>query len=81
MNNQRDMNRTDSPMEQQARGNWKQFKGKLKEAWGDLTDDDLDRMEGKRDQLEGHIEERTGEARAEIRRRMDTISRDSEYRW
>ncbi len=70
-----------SPMEQQASGNWKQFKGKLKEAWGTLTDDDLDRLEGRRDQLEGMIEERTGEAREKIRNQLDRLSRDAEYRW
>ena len=41
-------------------GNWKQFKGQIKERWGDLTDDDLQRIEGKRDQLVGRIEERYG---------------------
>jgi len=41
-------------------GNWKQFKGKVKEQWGKLTDDDLDRIAGKRDQLEGTIQERYG---------------------
>ena len=70
-----------SPAEQQASGNWKQFKGKLKEAWGSLTDDELDRLEGRRDQLEGMIEERTGETRADIQRRLDTMSRDHGYRW
>ena len=34
-------------------GNWKQVKGKVKEQWGKLTDDDLDVIEGRRDQLEG----------------------------
>lgn len=34
-------------------GNWKQLKGKVKEKWGDLTDDDLDKIAGNRDQLEG----------------------------
>ena len=38
-------------------GNWKQFKGKVKEQWGKLTDDHLDRIEGKRDQLSGKIQE------------------------
>jgi uncharacterized protein YjbJ (UPF0337 family) len=51
-------------------GNWKTFKGKAKEAWGQLTDDDLDVVEGRRDQLEGRIQERYGytndQARAEI---------------
>jgi uncharacterized protein YjbJ (UPF0337 family) len=34
-------------------GNWKQVKGKVKEKWGNLTDDDLTAINGKRDQLEG----------------------------
>ena len=32
-------------------GNWKQLKGKIKEQWGNLTDDDLDKIAGKREQL------------------------------
>jgi len=39
-------------------GNWKQVKGKVKEKWGKLTDDELDKMNGRRDQLEGKIQER-----------------------
>jgi uncharacterized protein YjbJ (UPF0337 family) len=34
-------------------GNWKQVKGKIKEKWGQLTDDDLDVINGQREQLEG----------------------------
>ncbi len=41
-------------------GNWLQFKGKVKEQWGKLTDDDLDIIAGKRDQLLGKIQERHG---------------------
>ena len=41
-------------------GNWKQAKGKIKEKWGNLTDDDLDKIAGRRDQLEGKIQEVTG---------------------
>ena len=37
-------------------GNWKQAKGKVKEKWGQLTDDDLTAVDGKRDQLEGKIQ-------------------------
>jgi len=37
-------------------GNWKMAKGKVKEQWGKLTDDDLDRIAGKRDQLVGKIQ-------------------------
>ena len=43
-----------------AEGNWLQFKGKVKEQWGKLTDDDLDVIAGKRDQLLGKIQERHG---------------------
>jgi uncharacterized protein YjbJ (UPF0337 family) len=46
-------------------GNWKQLKGKLKEQWGKLTDDDLDVIAGKREQLLGRIQERHGIARNE----------------
>ena len=41
-------------------GNWKQFKGKVKERWGKLTDDDIDIVAGKRDQLVGRLQERYG---------------------
>ena len=44
----------------QVEGNWLQFKGKVKEQWGKLTDDDLDVIAGKRDQLLGRIQERHG---------------------
>ena len=44
----------------QAAGNWLQFKGKVKEQWGKLTDDDLDVIAGKRNQLLGKIQERHG---------------------
>ena len=69
----------DSPKTQQLKGNWKQFKGRVQEAWGDLTDDELDQYEGRRKQLEGHIMERTGESREAVRERLDAITRDSRY--
>ena len=46
-------------------GNWKQLKGKLKEQWGKLTDDDLDVIAGRRDQLLGRIQQRHGLAKDE----------------
>ncbi|MBZ9857514.1 CsbD family protein [Mesorhizobium sp. CA13] len=52
-------------------GNWKQFKGKVKDQWGKLTDDDLDRIAGKRDQLEGVIQERYGIERDRVRQNVD----------
>jgi uncharacterized protein YjbJ (UPF0337 family) len=53
-----------------AGGNWKQFKGKVKEQWGSLTDDDIARIEGKRDQLVGRVQERYGIAKDEAERQV-----------
>ncbi len=41
-------------------GMWKQLKGKVKQQWGELTDDDLDRISGKRDEVVGLVQERYG---------------------
>lgn len=51
-------------------GNWKQLKGKVKETWGKLTDDDLDMINGRRDQLVGRIQERYGVAREAAEERL-----------
>ena len=53
-------------------GNWKQFKGRVKEKWGNLTDDDLDKIAGRRDQLEGKIQERYGIAKDQAKKDVDT---------
>ena len=53
-------------------GNWKQFTGHVKEKWGKLTDDDLDVINGRRDQLEGKIQERYGIAKDQVRSDVDT---------
>jgi uncharacterized protein YjbJ (UPF0337 family) len=52
-------------------GNWKQTKGKIKEKWGQLTDDDLTQINGKREQLEGKIQERYGVAKDKVRKDID----------
>jgi len=56
-------------------GNWKQVKGKIKEKWGNLTDDDLTSINGKRDQLEGKIQERYGLQKDRVRRRGRLVQR------
>lgn len=43
-----------------VKGNWKQFKGKAQEQWGNLTDDDIDIISGHREQLSGKLQERYG---------------------
>lgn len=71
----------DTPKEQKMEGSWKRFKGRLKEAWGSVTDDDIDRMEGRREQLEGLIQEKTGESREKIRREIDRMSTEAKYKF
>ena len=57
--------------EDMIRGNWKQLKGKIKEKWGKLTDDDLGVIEGKQDQLAGKLQERYGYAKEQARKEAD----------
>lgn len=54
-----------------VKGQWKQIRGRVKEQWGKLTDDDLDRIEGKRDQLLGAVQKRYGIARDEAERQVN----------
>ncbi len=44
-------------------GKWKEMRGKIKEQWGKLTDDELDQAEGKWEQLSGLVQQRYGKAR------------------
>jgi len=57
-------------------GNWKQFKGQVQQKWGKLTDDDLDVLDGQRDQLVGRVQERYGIAKEEAERQVDAWSRN-----
>ena len=56
-------------------GKWKQATGKVKEKWAKLTDDDLQFINGKRDQLVGRIQERYGIAKDDAERQVDEFSR------
>ena len=62
-------------------GNWKQFKGKAKEQWGKLTDDDLDVVAGKRDQLVGRVQERYGIAKDAAEKEIDEWTRREDEYW
>jgi uncharacterized protein YjbJ (UPF0337 family) len=54
----------------QVKGDWKKFKGKAKEQWGKLTDDELDQIAGKRDQLVGTVQKRYGIAKEEAEKQV-----------
>ena len=51
-------------------GNWKELKGTVKERWGKLTDDDLDRIAGKRDQLVGRLQKAYGYGKEDAEREL-----------
>jgi uncharacterized protein YjbJ (UPF0337 family) len=51
----------------QFEGSWKQVKGRLKEFWGDLTDDEIDKMSGSYDRFVGTIQEKYGKSKEEAR--------------
>jgi uncharacterized protein YjbJ (UPF0337 family) len=54
------------------KGSWNEVKGKLKQKYADLTDDDLTFMEGKEDELLGRLQRRLGRSRDEIRRELES---------
>ncbi len=52
-------------------GNWKEFKGKAKTQWGKLTDDDLNVIAGRRDELEGRLQKHYGYAKDQAKKEID----------
>jgi uncharacterized protein YjbJ (UPF0337 family) len=58
------------------KGQWKQLKGKVRERWGELTDNDVDQIAGVSEQLVGRIQERYGIARDEANREVDSWLRE-----
>lgn len=76
----REQERTDrvNSIWNQVEGNWNQFKGVVKEKWSDLSDDELEQMEGRRDRIVGKIQERYGENQwkmADIERELESHNR------
>ena len=62
-------------------GQWSQLRGKAREQWGKLTDDDIDVVAGKRDQLAGRIQERYGVKKEEAEHQVSTWLRRAEESW
>jgi uncharacterized protein YjbJ (UPF0337 family) len=59
--------------QQVLEGNWKELTGRLKEKWGQITDDDLDRVKGSVNQLVGLIQQKTGWAKGRIEEELDQL--------
>lgn len=55
----------------EMKGNWNVAKGKLKQKWANLTDDDLRFEEGKDDEMIGRIQRRTGQTREQVEKALD----------
>ena len=53
------------------KGNWNEIKGKLKQKYGTLTDDDLVFAEGKEDELYGRLQKRLGKTKDELRKEIE----------
>ncbi len=62
----------------QIQGNWKQLKGKMREKWGKLTDNDWEQVAGKKDQLLGMLQERYGYTREQAERDYSDWERANE---
>lgn len=59
------------PLANILEGNWKQLKGKIRQTWGDLTDDEVDQINGRREELVGKIQAKYGRTRAEAEAEVD----------
>ena len=59
----------------QIKGQWNEYKGMAKERWGELTDDEITRIEGNRDQLIGKIQQRYGLAKEAAERQVHDFER------
>ena len=57
----------------EIKGNWNEIKGKLKQKYGQLTDDDLTFVEGREDELLGRMQQRLGKNKEELRREIEGI--------
>ncbi|HEX8294684.1 MAG TPA: CsbD family protein [Chthoniobacteraceae bacterium] len=55
------------------KGNWNEIKGKLKQKYGQLTDDDLAFAEGKEEELLGRLQQRLGQSKEEIRKGLEEL--------
>lgn len=59
----------------QIAGSWKEMKGRAKEKWGELTNDDLDRIEGQHDQMVGLLQRKYGYAKEKAVQEIDSWTR------
>ena len=61
------------------KGNWKELKGKVRERWGELTDDEIDQIAGEREQLVGALQKHYGYAKEEAEREVEEWSESPDF--
>lgn len=66
---------------EQVQGNWSQFKGKVKETWGKLTDDDIALYNGRAEQFYGKLQEKYGLAKEEAEERVREFEKSCDYKY
>lgn len=57
-------------------GNWKQLKGKIQQQWGEITNDELDRIQGNREEMIGLLQEKYGYERQKAERELDAFLKE-----
>lgn len=57
----------------EMKGEWNQIKGKLKSKYGELTDNDLEFLEGKSDEMLGRIQKKTGRSKEDLKKEINTL--------
>jgi uncharacterized protein YjbJ (UPF0337 family) len=62
-----------SAIADKLKGNWNQIKGKIKQEYGEVTDNDLTYVEGKEDEMLGRIQKKTGKSKEEIKKFIDRL--------
>lgn len=63
-------------IEDKLKGNWKQLKGKIKEEYSEITDDDLKYIEAQKDQMMGALQKKTGETKEKLAQFIDKYSKN-----
>jgi uncharacterized protein YjbJ (UPF0337 family) len=69
------MNTTGTETKLNFKGNWNVLKGRLKQSYGELTDDDLAYSEGKEDEVIGRIQKRLGSTVGDVRHMLQKLSK------
>jgi uncharacterized protein YjbJ (UPF0337 family) len=77
---ERHLNREAAMADPYLKGRWNELKGRVKERWGELTNDDIDRIEGRRDQLVGAIQQHYGKTRDQVEKEVERWERDQGLR-